>query len=408
MLNEIQLTRLKSQWQEMLIESITDTLKAIEEHMPEQASKHNALLVLKARLNEVNQQKIMRVLSQEQLSLAYNKLRYDILDFIDHLATTDFAPATVPLGTAPAGPRRGTLLHKIPRKMAVGHEEECIIRIAYERTIIANDLDITEEVEVKEITISKIMQAELIDPNDEPAFKIRTFADEEQFLQEGEYTEWKFFVTPLREGAHELLLKISVVEVIEGKERTRNISWEEQVHIVSANKEVEEAIFQNSGVQLAFEEQKGSTIPMPPGTKQDLFQDITRSLVDPQEFIPSPAPAPQTAPSTSKKKKSRISTLSIATSLAIAIGVGLFVGLPNLTNVDSSKEEDTPNSIIVPSEKNDPDTYKPGEVKMSVEEAWAITLENNNRETYQQFIKAYPDSEQAIEAKRRLKSLESQ
>ena len=222
MISSEQLRQWKQEWRQLLTESIAKALEAIEKQLPVFSPKYKLLINLRARLNEANQGRIAGILSNEQLQLEYNRIRMSLLETIDALAIDDFQAK--PLGQSPDERKKGYLLHKIPPQMQVDREEECIIRLAYEQAVIVQDIELSEAVEIKQVTVSKIMQAELIDPNAEPAFAIRTWSDEEQFLQEGEYTEWKFWVKPLREGTFALLLKVSVVEVVEGKERTRNLT----------------------------------------------------------------------------------------------------------------------------------------------------------------------------------------
>ena len=247
-----QLHSKKVEWQKAILESVSEVLDAIEELMPESAAKHNILLTLKKRYDRIHEHRMMGKSSDEQLRVWDNMLHSHVLEFIDELSPEDFKPAPVVLGKGQKFPGKGFLLHKIPRQMAVGKEEECIVRLAFEQSFIDANLASTDEVEIKNIVVSEIMQADLIDPNTRPAFKIRTFSDAEQFLQGGDYTEWKFWVTPLRQGAFKLILKISVVEIIKGKERIRNISFEEKVEIVAAFCEVPEATFTLISIQLPY------------------------------------------------------------------------------------------------------------------------------------------------------------
>lgn len=413
MISEEQLQSYKEEWRRQVLDSIGQALKAIEEQMPEAAAKHNALLSLKGRLNDANQKKIMGLLSNEQLQLLYNQLRHDILLFIDELVPADFEAATPTFGSSPDQPRRGALLHKIPRKMAVGKEEECIIRLAYERAVIANDLEITEEVEVREVTISKVMEAELIDPNEEPAFKIRSFSDEEQFLQEGEYTEWRFYVKPLRAGAFPLLLKITVVEVIAGKERLRNISWEETVQIVAAAEEVPEAAFASSGINLAFGKEESTTRSYQPSSPtltgdrsgqslDDILQDVERAYSP-----PAPAPPPrQEKQSEAKpirsKRVSRMRKFSIAASIAIVLGMAfLYIGpFQNDSGIRPGEEVKTNPS------GGDVEPEPVEDMKSEAENAWEKAKAADTKAAYEAFIKQYPESEWAEEARERLNDLE--
>ena len=296
--------------------------------------------------------------------------------------------------------------------MSIGREEECIIRLAYERAVIANNLEITEEIEVKEVTISKVMQAELIDPNSEAAFSIRSYSDEEQFLEEGEYTEWKFFVTPLREGAFELLLKLSVVELIDGKERVRNISWEEMIEIVAATEEKVPAEFATSGISLTVAAGK----PVPPAAPEmepepsitqagsatnsgiPFIQDVIENYTPPPQ-APTPA-APKPKPNTG----ARIRRMSIAATVVLAVGVALFVGLPFQTSIDQNPSKENKENPISPSELDGPNKSKPS--TSTEDKAWQKAQEQNTIDAYQKFIETYPDSKRVEEARKNIKDLQ--
>ncbi|MCG8332231.1 MAG: hypothetical protein MI974_31385 [Chitinophagales bacterium] len=415
MLSEEKLQHLKDEWRTLVTESMTKAITAIEEYMPEAAEKHNILLALKGRLNEANQKNIMGVLSNEQLQLLYNKLRYDLLLFVDELEIEDFEAnqeGGISFGTSPNQPGRGALLHKIPRQMSIGREEECIIRLAYERAVIANDLEITEEVEVKEVRISKVMQAELIDPNSEAAFSIRSYSDEEQFLQEGEYTEWKFFVTPLREGAFKLLLKLSVVELIDGIERLRNISWEEMIQIVAAAEEKVPAEFAASGISLAFDAGT-SALPVEPGVEPEPSITQAESVANSggpfiqdviENYTPTPRAVPPAAPKPKHNTGARIRRMSIAATVVLAVGVALFVGLPFQTGIDQNPSKENKENPMSPSELDGPNKSKPS--TSTEDKAWQKAQEQNTIGAYQKFIEIYPDSKKVEEARKNIKDLQ--
>jgi hypothetical protein len=420
-MDEQKLSSLKEDWREAMTDSINDVLQAIEEEMPESAVKHNELLALKLRLNDANKQKIMGMQSAEQLNVLYNALRYDILMFIDELSPQDFEPAPIVFGQGQPPPQKGTLLHKIPRKMAVGKEVECIIRLAFERAVIADNLDLTDEVEVKDVVVSKVMEAELLDPNAEPAFRIRTFSDEEQFLQTGTYTEWKFLVTPIREGAFKLLLKISVVEIIEGKERIRNISFEEMIQIISAAEKVPEAAFTHTGIEVARQDvappsggvfqdvsPKRSSSATSGGlnidlekVKQPMYVENDRGAL-PQEPAPA-APAPK-----SKKRSRRLRGLSMAASLLVVVGTIAFLGLPMITGEESEgiTEEEvktTVRPVIVDDEYRDIQPLPTEEYTEAA--AWEYVQKVHTIDAYEYFLTLHPESIYADSAAIRIKDL---
>lgn len=384
MISTEQLEQWKREWPRLVADSIAKALEALEEKLPAFSPKYKLLVNLRARLNEANRGSIAGILSNEQLQLEYNRIRMSLLETIDALVIEDFQQ---PMGQSPSERKKGYLLHKIPPQMQLGKEEECIIRLAYEQAAIVQDIELSEEVEVKQITVSKIMQAELIDPNAEPAFAIRTYSDEEQFLQEGEYTEWKFWVKPLREGTFALLLKVSVVEVVEGKERTRNLTWEEKIQIITEAPQLEPA-FQESGIAFAYASAGGQEpviVPLPPqagDTTRGGELDDLKKVYDFQTVREEPplAPQPQApAPSAGRRRGLNIRRLSIAATVLIVIGVAL--AQLNLFTSEGSSPTDVrnPNPAVI-------------------EKEWEETKAEETPEAIEDFIEKYPDSEQAEEA----------
>lgn len=350
MTREAQLLEWKRTWRHLLSESLGRAFDSIEARLPAGSTKADELLLLKAQLNEANRAKVMGVKSNEDLQLDYNRIRLHLLEWIDGLEIADFNAAAS--GLKPKG--RGVLLHKIPRQMEVGREEVCVIRLAYDRAVIADNLELTEAVEVKEVTVSEVMEAELIDANSQPAFHIRTYHDERQFLEVGAYTEWKFYVEPIREGTFRLLLKLTVIEEVMGAHERRNITWEERVQIVTESEATEPAIFRAAGVALsapgvhppsptmtgggAFPGAPAaprSTDRLSPAAKEEQVTrpsrtiNLKRSTVQQQQ---QPQPA---APKATSRNLAR--RLSIAASVVLIVGFG---GLYLLSNGEKSATEE--------------------------------------------------------------------
>lgn len=247
-----QLGKWKREWRNAISKELGKALQAILEALPENSARCDELRLLLSQLNDTNRGQIMGTRSQDELDAAYNSLRLRALQFVNTLSLADFNPEAA--GFTPPAPK-GVLLHKIPRQMQLGRAETCIIRLAYDRAVIADNLELSAEVKVRDIAVSKVMEAELIDPNADAAFQIRSFHDERQFLEHGAYTEWTFYVTPLRAGTFPLLLKLTVIAAIDGEKEKRNITWEEEVRIAAeAPQQLPEgeAGFRASGLSVAF------------------------------------------------------------------------------------------------------------------------------------------------------------
>jgi hypothetical protein len=402
MVTAAQLQDWKEEWRQLVTQNLGKALKAVDERLPADSPKASTLIQLQAQLNSANRDKIMGTRSSSDLELAYNQIRARFLDFINGLEVTDFLPAEGQ-GIKPTA-QRGTLLHKIPGQMQVDKEEECIIRLAYDRAVIADNLELTEDVEVKEVTISEVMEAELIDPNFEPAFAIRSFNDERQFLQSGEYTEWRFYVRPLRAGTFDLLLKLTVIEEIDGEKERRNITWEEKVQIVTEQVESSSADFQSSGLSLAFsaadQPKPGTTRSVgepeagyEPQTDAADWETILPSTLLDREKISPPQPAPH------KPKPKRVNMMrrfSVAAMIVLAVGLGTWVIV--------GPTGDTAEEVRRPTEEPSMDIEAPPSQDKSAEadQAWEIAKEKGTDEALQNFIARYPESRHVEEAKRLL------
>ena len=243
------LTRLKQELKQILPEEgISTVIKAIKSHVPSDAPKYNAILHIESRLNEANLKRVKGVLSEDQLQLAYNQLRDDLLSFIDDLKPEDFSKE------AAKKSKTGSILYKIPREMEFKQRCKCIVRLAYEEAVIVQNIELTSDTALQSVRISEAMEVTMIDPDGGRNFAITSISSPEQFLEEDDYSEWVFYVTPLTVGSHPIILKVSVLELVAGKERKKEIVLEEIVTIVTQPVEEEEEgrSFQNAGYSFAF------------------------------------------------------------------------------------------------------------------------------------------------------------
>jgi outer membrane protein OmpA-like peptidoglycan-associated protein len=152
--------------------------------------------------------------------------------------------------TLPAN-RSGQLLYHIPQQMALEEEMSCIVRIAFDSVDLVRDLSLSD-VKIEEIRTSSKMKVELVDAQSEPVFQIRNvLGDDEQFIEEGDYTEWIFGVTPLVAGTHQLLLKVTVLKKIDGEYVPKNLSFSKEIEIVTDDLAPTEMTFENSGQIIA-------------------------------------------------------------------------------------------------------------------------------------------------------------
>ncbi len=130
------------------------------------------------------------------------------------------------------GDSKGKLTHDIPENMELKKPTKCLVRIAQTEEVLLEGWN-KPGTPVESVTIAKVMDVDLIDISDGVNFKIMPVSNDDQFLEEGTYTQWMFYVTPLLPGAHPLLLKVATVQIIDGKERTKDIVLEKIIDVKS-------------------------------------------------------------------------------------------------------------------------------------------------------------------------------
>ena len=318
-----------------------DVLKALQDVLPIESTRSPELIQLQSRLQEANKAKIKGIISQQELDLRYNQIRDDLIELIQSLQLADFSKPSAVSGKG----RQGSLLYNIPDQMKVSQEARCVIRLAYDEDVIISNIELQPSVVLKTVRIAEVMQAELLDPAGEPAFAIRSLSTEEQFLEDGAYTEWIFYVTPLKAGTHPLLIKISVVEIVQGKERVREIVWEEKVEIYTEKVKAAAAVgtFKPSSYRLQFGE--GNPAVPPPIVEEDGLDTMERQI----EFTPQPTNTPTTGGvevqerkiierPTSNKRKNNLNPLL---GLLLLVSLGYFL-LPPFGGGGHLKPRDTP------------------------------------------------------------------
>lgn len=237
----------------------------------------------------------------------------------------------------------GHLMYNIPSQMETGRDTRCEVRIAFDRAAVLEGIAEPDDVAVRELRISNVMAVELIDPSpDDEAhpFRIRSISSTEQFIDEEGYTQWIFYVKALREGVFPLVLKVSVVEIIAGKERRREIVLEETVEVRAHIEEPAPASYKRAKgmvfavtapvsppAQPAMEEAApapGRVAPHP----DTLTGGGTTAGGRPTASVPRPSPAapsPEHAPILSTtREKSRTGTL---TRMAAILMVVLVAGM---------------------------------------------------------------------------------
>lgn len=294
----VPLSDLQQELRAQLVDDLAGALKALQACLPPGSEKCQAVTMLLGKLNDTNKASLRGTMSNEALQLAYNQLRSDLLDLIDGLTAADFeaAPPTPP--EAPKA-KRGEILYRIPDTMPLGQETRCLVRIALDADAIVENITLDEHVVLKTLSrVSDLMQVELLDPGKTPAFEVRSINSAEQFVEAQGYTEWLFQVTPLRAGTFPLLIKVSVIELILGKERKKEIVLEETVQVSAEAQTPTEVPLKSAGEKLIF----GGSEPHTTGSSEEVQYADTypeAAVGDAEDFdlpIPKSIPPPASAP----------------------------------------------------------------------------------------------------------------
>jgi len=308
LMTAIQLADLQRTLRQMLPdEGISAVLAALKKALPEGTDPYNAVFQLETRLNATNKDRLRGILSQEQLELAYNRISADLLDLIDGLQMDHFAP---PAAGQPN--KTGSILYRIPHTMELEEEYRCIVRLAFDDEVIIRNIEITRDTVLKDVRVAEVMEVELLDPNSTPSFAIRKLNSTEQFLEKNDYTEWIFNVKPLRTGELPLVLRVAVLEIIDERERKKEIVLEELIVVVADTPEpATEAAegFKNAGYTIATGGAEGGATRGVPG-----------SAAAPQQPAPvSPtAPAAQSPAPQATEGKRRYALAIVALLMAVA------------------------------------------------------------------------------------------
>ncbi len=327
------LPEIKKGLKELLTEGIDLAIEAMENLLGSSSEAFNNLLLLKARYKACNKKLLTGLISDADAQLEFNKIRAALLEFIDTIGEKDLQENEA--ARSKPSIYNGDVLYRIPHRMQKDVEVTCIVRLAFNKDELYIGLEKEKHDVVKDLRISDVMGVELIDPSENEAFAIRTYSEQVQFVEQGLPTEWLFFVKPLKKGTFPLILKISVIEIIKGVERKRNVVLEEKVQIVAEPVPEEEA------------REAGLAANLSTAVAGIALSGGTASAKGPEPAIPvAPAPAveiadqrpgalpPPPAPKKSSGRKKLAPVLPVA--LAVVVGVWALTTLviPDASNAD--------------------------------------------------------------------------
>ncbi len=341
-LNDIALTQLRTSVREAVMRSdLSTALQLLLEALPPERPKSRQVILLQARYTALLDDQINNTQTEQDLTVTRNNLTHDVLLFADHLSLTDFvaSPANRP------DLKPGHLLYQVPETMITGRNYDCLVRVAHSLPQLLEDLEATVAYTVEDIAVSEVMEIEIIDPSgqDNPAFQILLLSDGEQAVDEYSYTEWAFNVRPLRPGAHQLVLKVSILLTIQGKERTKNVVLRREIDVAAAESEaaVKPAIMRRMVRQLpppAAEE-----VMNPKSGNYDYTEVIAPRIprID-SPIIKEPAtagqgtpapPPPVPAPTPARKHPAR-NWLSLAVTILLLLSAGWWISTDPFKDTD--------------------------------------------------------------------------
>ncbi|NJO86827.1 MAG: hypothetical protein HC821_01875 [Lewinella sp.] len=214
---------------ELAVEQPDELLSVLLALLPPGRAKQQQALLLQSRHKQLLQHTLGQTLAFAELNVANNQLLWDLLLFVNHLVLADFSPEAA----ARPGLKPGHLLYQVPERMVIGQSHPCRVRVAETLEQLRQDLETEENLAFAQVPLAEVMEVSIIDPSDpnQAAFHILLVSDSEQFVDAYSYTEWLFYVRPLRAGQHELLLKVAVLLVVEGQQRTKNLVLKRSIQV---------------------------------------------------------------------------------------------------------------------------------------------------------------------------------
>ena len=272
---------------------LPEALQALLAQLPDGSETYRIVSALIARLNAANKERYRNTLSFEDYQRRVDQVSADFFDLLAGLKAEDFEPASAKATAGKAG-KTGSVLYQIPQQMQLQIPTKCTIRVALSEEEILDNLVLDKFLKVRSgVEISDVMSAELVDPEG-GIFKISSLNARTQLVRDSGYTEWNFNVTPLMEGTHQLLVKVSIMEIVPGfaEPIPREVSMMETVTIVttpspagtSTQEEVSVAPFKPSGQTFAFQ-----STPTTPGNFEIQY---SKAIEAPSAPSPASAPAP--------------------------------------------------------------------------------------------------------------------
>ncbi len=280
------------------------------------------LTLLKSRYNQAHDDFTLRgIITKDEYDSRVAQINYALLEYVEKIAHPDSAPSE----TTVVHSNAGKLLHNVPSKMSLGRDTRCTVRIAYDELTVSKDFATTDDTVIQDVRIAEVMNVELVDFNDTPCFSIRAITEKEQFVESNEYTQWLFIVKAIREGTFPLTIKVAVLEIINGKERSRDIVLEKDIMVSAIAEDLPVAKFIDTKLKLQTGGKTTRVI-----NSQAAYQKAEKQF-SPSAPAPQKIEAPTQSQSQSNSGSQRRLFMGIASAIALVlVGAGGFYTLNHL------------------------------------------------------------------------------
>jgi len=275
-------------------------------------------------------------LSADILVSQQQQIRYSIQQFLSKLNTEHFSPEFLQNPDSffkaieaesrqqkdveekynqniPFVHKTGELLYYIPKRMQFECTYRCVIRIAYLRELLFKNWQKDEYDVEKSIRIGEEMNVEIVNVYDPEPFKIKPLnRSGRQILDKEDYTEWLFDVTPEYEGTYSLLLRITAIEIKDGREVAKEMVVEE--FVVVNTKKAPKPKIKLQKIEQKFEISTSKV-------------KISESELDSTQFILNPDQKTSTTKSKTSESEKNLSSNSITNTIKNIFGgiLGVFV-----------------------------------------------------------------------------------
>lgn len=320
---------------------LPEALQALLSALPAGSEMYRIVSALIARLNAANKERYRNTISFDEYQRRIDQVSADFFDLLAGLKEADFE--NKPASAKAAAGKQGSVLYHVPQLMRIQKPTRCTIRVAVSEDEILENIVLDKFLKVKsQVEISDVMSAELLDPEG-GIFQISALNARTQLVRDTGYTEWNFNVTPLADGVHQLLVKVSIMEVVPGfaEPIPREVSLMETVTIVTeaiAPSESQTIEFKPSGQTFAFQSDAA------PG--MDWGAEISKSVEEAPQSYPSQGfelpPAPASSEPIRPSSGRSLRPLALFLAFLVLIPAATWAIAPDLPAYVSAIIQDTP------------------------------------------------------------------